>query len=108
MNRVRLYLPIILAIGASFIVASLVWRPAAAQEKAKAPQAQLIWEYKVIHPPRVDGRTYYDYEKLRDELNKMGQQGWELTGTISDVSGGGNKGQGIYTGVTLICKRLKQ
>ena len=62
------------------------------------------WEYKyVIGTPHMD------------ELNQLGEQGWELAGVINSVSG--RTGQGgpaygesgsIHTHVTLIFKRRKQ
>lgn len=77
--------------------------PISAQEKAA--DGKIKWEYRVVVP---DG-----YEKeMQTQLDQLGGEGWELCGTISNVSGTSSSRNGSGTGsvrtnVTLILKRPK-
>ena len=62
------------------------------------------WEYQVLNiEPRGSGiiGTSIPEKSLAQELNKLGQQGWEVTGTFTSA---------MYNGTTcsycLILKRL--
>lgn len=46
------------------------------------------WEYKTLDPPK--GLTKRETVDPTDELNRLGADGWELTGTVS-YDGGGTK-----------------
>ncbi|WP_311136819.1 DUF4177 domain-containing protein [Natronosalvus rutilus] len=46
------------------------------------------WEYKTLEPPK--GLTKRETVDPTDELNRLGEEGWELTATIS-YDGGGTK-----------------
>lgn len=46
------------------------------------------WEYKTIEPPK--GLTKRETVDPTEELNRLGAEGWEHTGTIS-YDGGGTK-----------------
>lgn len=46
------------------------------------------WEYETLEPPK--GLTKRETVDPTDELNRLGAEGWELTGTIS-YDGGGTK-----------------
>ena len=50
-----------------------------------APQQ---WEYETLEPPK--GLTKRETVDPKEELNRLGADGWELTGTIS-YDGGGTK-----------------
>src|SRR5262245_34291099 len=79
-------------------------QPGVAQEKA--PGQAVKWEYKVVPYPSKDP------EKA---LNTLGEDGWELCGTTSSVSGkitpvfNGSGGSGSFsTEVALVLKRQKR
>lgn len=46
------------------------------------------WEYRTLDPPK--GLTKRETVDPTDELNRLGADGWELTGTVS-YDGGGTK-----------------
>lgn len=46
------------------------------------------WEYKTLEPPK--GLTRREAVDPTEELNRLGADGWELTGTIT-YDGGGTK-----------------
>ena len=78
-----------------------------ASAQQKAPEAAIKWEYKVLPFSK-------DAEK---NLNQLGQEGWELGWTISQVAGSGGSSAGpgtplggirFDTSVTLILKRPKR
>lgn len=46
------------------------------------------WEYRTLTPPRAD--TQKEAVDPTDELNELGEEGWELVDTI-DYTGGGTK-----------------
>ena len=96
----------LLAVITAFIVGPTFPSLASSQEKAKdekpknAPPPK--WEYRVVNLPT----TNFDWEK---ELNKLGDESWEVVGVAGDVSSVG-KGQGsapISTTVKVILKRQK-
>jgi hypothetical protein len=74
---------------------------APAQEKAKEKAAPLVkWEYKVTAG-----------EPDEQELNKFGDDGWELAAVQGIVSGGSVKegrGGGVRTRTNLIFKRPRR
>jgi hypothetical protein len=46
------------------------------------------WEYRTLEPPK--GLTRREAVDPTEELNRLGADGWELTGTIT-YDGGGTK-----------------
>lgn len=46
------------------------------------------WEYETLEPPK--GLTKREAVDPKQELNRLGAEGWELTGTVS-YDGGGTK-----------------
>jgi hypothetical protein len=44
------------------------------------------WEYETLRPPR--GSTQKESADPKAELNRLGEDGWEFTGTIEYVGGG--------------------
>ena len=67
--------------------------------KASAATA-LKWEYKIVFGGSDEA-----------ELDKLGEDGWELVATASRVSGGGTKngtGGGVHSTVQFIFKRPKR
>ena len=67
-------------------------------------EKKLKWEYKQIV------RNLESEKPLEEsELNKLGDDGWELAGTVNSVTGRGSKGNvTIGTNSTLIFKRQKR
>ena len=53
-----------------------------------ATNAPKQWEYETLEPPK--GLTKRETVDPKEELNRLGADGWELTGTIS-YDGGGTK-----------------
>src|SRR5262245_36432809 len=103
MNTKYLLVPAVIAL----LVIGLVLfprQPGVAQEKAHGQAVK--WEYKVVAYPSRDA------EKA---LNALGEDGWELCGTTSSVSGkinpifkdSGGSGS-ISTEVALVLKRPKR
>lgn len=45
-----------------------------------------VWEYRALRPPRES--TMKEAGDPTAELNELGREGWELTGTIEYVGGG--------------------
>jgi hypothetical protein len=95
------------ALAVLFAVGVAYWSvigSSSAQEKGKAKEGKGAvvappppkWEYKV---KTVEGRDNESFEK---ELNEMGEEGWELGGTVSKVNAG-NSGP-----LRLIFKRAKR
>ena len=78
----------------------------AAQEKGKEDKAvakpdSSKWEYKIAH---------WTDDEMSKEMNRLGDEGWELVATTSEVSAFG-KAQGsspISTKVRLIFKKPKK
>jgi hypothetical protein len=67
--------------------------------KASAAAA-LKWEYKIVFGGSDEA-----------ELDKLGEEGWELVATASRVSGGGTRngtGGGVHSTVQFIFKRPKR
>lgn len=44
------------------------------------------WEYETLRPPR--GSTKKESVDPKAELNRLGEDGWELAGTVDYVGGG--------------------
>jgi Domain of unknown function (DUF4177) len=55
--------------------------------KNKVARAAVKWEYKVLTSPRIGDAI--DTQKLEETLNKLGEDGWECAGTLSEVRGEG-------------------
>jgi len=47
------------------------------------------WEYETLRVPR--GATKKESTDPKAELNELGAEGWELTGSIDYTGGGGTK-----------------
>ncbi len=77
-------------------------RPAEAQEKEK--EKAVKWEYKVVRPE--SNRRDVAEDKMEKLLNKLGEEGWECTGTVSEVVG--SEVQGTWTHAVVILKRPKR
>ena len=96
----------ILLLAVLVVVSVLLWGTACAQDKGKekvtAPNVK--WEYKVLQSEPVGVRV--DADKMEKDLHKLGQDGWECVGTVSEVYG--PKGGPNTTRALLICKRPKQ
>jgi hypothetical protein len=93
---------------AFFALALALWsgHDSPAQEKGKGVGPPLPkWEYKVT-------ALGTDEKATEKELNKLGDEGWELVGTPSETSARGTATGGgagtISTKVQLIFKRPKQ
>jgi hypothetical protein len=90
------------------VVLAIAWSvrgPAAAQEKKADPgRPALKWEYKVFRANQDSREVAPD--KMEAALNKLGEEGWECVGTVSEVTGSAQ--QGTWTHATLVCKRPKQ
>jgi hypothetical protein len=98
MNRSNVFYTIPMAVVV-FLVATLVIRESAfAQDKSKEKEVRpaVKWEYKVIHAK--DNST-----KIEEELNKLGEDGWELTSTPALQTGG----FGQTSPFLLVLKRIK-
>lgn len=54
-----------------------------AQNAGDAQAGYVQWEYKVINAPTDNG--FIQSHKLQPKLNELGMEGWECTGTLSDV-----------------------
>jgi hypothetical protein len=100
-------LPWLLAI-ACLMFAVLARGPAAAQQKA--PETVVKWEYKIL-----DFKE--DPAEAEKNLNKLGDDGWELAWNVSKVSGvtfpeapraGRNDPGRIDTANYLVLKRAKR
>jgi hypothetical protein len=106
MNRSRFCFPAALLLAVLVVVSVLLWGTACAQDKGKekvtAPNVK--WEYKVLQSEPVGVRV--DADKMEKDLHKLGQDGWECVGTVSEVYG--PKGGPNTTRALLICKRPKQ
>jgi hypothetical protein len=81
-----------------------MWGAAAGQVGKNADRGSVKWEYKVIRAESTLRRI--DTDKTEEALNKLGQDGWECVGTISEVSGA--QAKGMLTHGILICKRAKR
>lgn len=101
----RLWLPVV-ALSASLVAATVAFGPAVGQDKeakgkADAQVPVVKWEYKVIHA-ESEGRAI-SAPKTEAAINKLGQDGWECVGTVSEVTG--TTTQGSWTTGVLILKR---
>ena len=120
----RSYRLFVLAVLFALGVACWSELPSSAQEKPKEEKAKeerdkgvipaavgaapLKWEYKIMPLGRDD-------QQAEQEMNKLGDEGWELVGTPSSVSssvrpgpGPGGPGGAISTRSRLIFKRPKK
>jgi hypothetical protein len=88
-----------------------VWTPATAQDKDKPARAPVKWEYKIAQSsltrPPAGGAgggfsRHLDAKKLEEDLNKLGEDGWECVGTVSE-----SLGEGSGTRAYVLCKRPK-
>ena len=98
MNPSR-WLAVALSLLAVLAVVLLLREPAAAQNNA----ARAKWEYKVVyvsHKPFAKG--------MEDDLNKLGEDGWELVGTVSRIEDRGGNFGGMRSSAEVIFKRSKQ
>ena len=108
MKRMYMVLPLAIVLAALGIGCSLLMGPALAQEKGKdkvVPRAGK-WEYKVLTTAVVGTRI--DTQKLEETLNQLGEDGWECSGTLSEVHGGVPAAGGTSTRGFVIMKRRKQ
>lgn len=98
------------AVAAFFALGAVSWSGlgSAAQEKGKEEKGVTVrgpdspkWEYKI---------TLWAGDESQKDMNKLGDEGWELVGTTSDVSSPGrNQGSSaINTQVRLIFKKPKK
>ena len=93
---------------ALFAVSTVCWSglssPSSAQEKKGEPvvaaPAVPKWEYKIV---MLDA----DNAQAEKEINKLGDEGWELVGTASDTVANPGGGR-ISTKVKLFFKRPKK
>lgn len=105
MNRARFCVPVVLLLGAIFAIVAFLWVPAFAQDKdKKVARPPVKWEYKFI-ATETKG-PFFDADKTEETLNKLGNEGWEFVGTISDAPGAATGKTRMR--VHLICKRPKQ
>jgi hypothetical protein len=108
MNTNRAVLSVV-ALSVSLVVLWSVFGPVAAQDKKGEPARPVMkWEYKIVVPSEIgatEGREIKG-DKMEAALNKLGAEGWECVGTVSEVTG--STQQGTWTRATLICKRPKQ
>lgn len=110
MTRVR-FLTFGLVSLALVLVAVVIWTPASAQDKEKPARPLVKWEYKIVQSPLTqppaDGAggpfsRRLDAKKLEEDLNKLGEEGWECVGTVSEPIG-----KGGATRAYVLCKRPK-
>lgn len=102
----------LILVAALFVLGAACWSGLsfAAQEKGKEDKGVTVrgpdspkWEYKIAELSEDDKAS----EK---EMNKLGDEGWELVGTTSNVSAP-RSGQGsskISTQVRLVFKKPKK
>jgi hypothetical protein len=103
MNKTRSFLAV--AFVAALVITSMfLWGPVFAQDKAKVAPAPMKWEYKVII---VGGGPHVDAADMEKSLNKLGAEGWDCVGTVSEVTSSG-RGAATDSRALLICKRAKQ
>jgi RNA polymerase sigma factor (sigma-70 family) len=62
------------------------------------------WEYTVLQAESSNREIAMD--KMQAALNRLGEEGWECTGTVSEVTG--LERQGTWTKAVLILKRPKR
>lgn len=98
-------IPLALLLLTVGMVGSRVWTSAFAQDGTHANFAALAprWEYKVIRFPSPGGGVSVDAQQMEADINRLGEDGWECTGTVSDVGRGFN--QFNKTDAVLIFKR---
>jgi hypothetical protein len=76
-----------------------------AEDKKDVPARPAVkWEYKVIRAE--SSRRNIAEDKMESALNKLGEEGWECAGTVSEVTG--SDVQGTWTKAVLILKRPKR
>jgi len=95
MSVSRALVPAALMIALLLACLAFLWAPVAAQEKDKIAPVALKWD-KVIEGVRAD--------RMEEELNALGMNGWECVATVSQVEGRGQ----LNTRGILICKRPKR
>jgi len=107
MKRAAVYGPAALLIVAVGSLAAIFWNNAFAQDGSRANFATLAprWEYKVVRYQTPGGGAPVDTQQMEADINRLGEDGWECTGTISDVGRGFN--QFNQTDAVLIFKRLR-
>lgn len=107
MKREIVSIPIAILLIVIGCMGSRVWTNAFAQDGSHANFAVLAprWEYKVVRFPAPGAGELLDTNGLEDTINRLGEDGWECTGTISEVGGGVN--QFNKTNAVLIFKRLR-
>lgn len=108
MRHARCYLVAALLLGALVAVQALLSSSAEAQdkEKAKVDPPNVNWEYKVFNAGGGQGDPINE-GKMEEALNKLGNEGWECVGTVSEVQGA-KAGPPIWTKAVLIFKRPKR
>lgn len=103
MNLKRVLLPVA-GLLVALAVAWSIFGSASAQDKKGEPvRPAAKWEYKAVRPE--SDRRDVSTAKMEAALNKLGEEGWECVGTISEVVG--SEQQGMWTQAVLICKRPK-
>lgn len=107
MKLTTAYVPVALLLCGVGSMGALCWNHAFAQDGSRANFATLAprWEYKVIRFQAPGAGELLDTNGQEDTINRLGEEGWECTGTISEVGGGVN--QFNKTNAVLIFKRLK-
>lgn len=107
MKLTTAYVPVALLLCGVGSMGALCWNHVFAQDGTRANFATLAprWEYKVVRFPAPGAGELLDINQLEDTTNRLGEDGWECTGTISEVGGGVN--QFNKTNAVLIFKRLK-
>ena len=108
MDRMRKLWFVALLLVVCAVIPSFFWATAIAQEKEKADAGNVKWEYKIIQSKLEGGGDEafrIDREKMEQELNQAGKDGWECVGAVGEVSGGNRLKQETITRAILICKR---
>jgi len=106
MNRACFCIPAALLVVAVSSVTSLLWSSAFAQDagKGKVTAIHHKWEYKVVRESTDPNTSEVDTKKFETAVNRLGEEGWECVGTVSEVRGGG-PGRANSTDAVLIFKR---
>lgn len=105
MKLTTAYVPVALLLFGVGSMGALCWNHAFAQDGSHANFAALAprWEYKVIRFQSPGGGVSVDAQQMEADINRLGEDGWECTGTVSDVGRGFN--QFNKTDAVLIFKR---
>ena len=91
MKQIHLFIPVGLIAALAIAFSTLLWSDALAQGQNQKRIEPQKWEYKVVD-------TKPGKKLVEDDLNTLGDDGWEFAGSVDVLKGGR---------LTIILKRVK-